>query len=90
MQITTDTLRVTCHEKGRPDTFDADVAADCTASEIITGLVEAGYLTGATGDDAYVVTNGRTGQAIPANQTLASGDVKNGEVLVITKDHYGA
>ena len=90
MLTATDTLRVTCHEKGRPETFDADVASDCTAGEIISGLITAGYLSGATGNEAYGVTNGRTGQTIPANQTLAAGDVKDGEVLTITKDHYGA
>jgi hypothetical protein len=90
MQTTTDTLRVTCHEKGRPETFEADVAADCTSSEIVKGLVDAGYLAGAAGGESYGVLNGRTGQVIPPNQTLASGDVKDGEVLTITKDHNGA
>jgi len=90
MQTTTETLRVTCHEKGRQETFDADVAADCTASEIVAGLVESGYLSGVTGDQSYNLLNGRTGHMIPANQTLAAGDVKDGEVLTITKDHNGA
>ena len=90
MSTTTDTLRVTCHEKGRPETFDADVAADCTASEIVSGLVSTGYLSAATGDGAYVVTNGRTGDEITANQTLAAADVKDGEVLIINKSHFGA
>lgn len=90
MTTTIDTLRVTCHEKGRHETFDADVAADCTSSEIVAGLVEAGYLSGVTGDQSYNVLNGRTGQLIPPNQTLTAGDVKDGEVLTITKDHNGA
>lgn len=84
------TLRVTCHEKGRQDTFDADVAADCTASEIVDGLIEAGYLSGASANESYGVVNGRTGRVIPPGQTLAASDVMDGEVLAITKDLNGA
>ena len=88
--LTTETIRITCQEKGRGDTFEADVAADCTANEIVRGLVEAGYLTGPTGEADYVLTNGRTGVAIPANMTLEAADVRDGEVLTVTKDHHGA
>lgn len=90
MPTQTATLRVTCHEKGRQDTFDANVAADCTGSEIIDGLIEAGYLTGASATEPYGVVNGRTGRVIPPGQTLAANDVHDGEVLAITKDVNGA
>ena len=53
MDTLTDTLHITCQEKGRPDAFEADVAADCTANEVLRGLVEAGYLAAPTGDRAY-------------------------------------
>ena len=88
--ITTDTLHVTCQEKGRGDKFEADVAPDCTANEIVRGLVEAGYLAAPTGTSEYKVTNGRTNTEISANTSLASADVEDGEVLMITTSHHGA
>jgi hypothetical protein len=88
--LTAQTLRVTCHEKGRPDRFEADVAADCTGAEVVRGLIEAGYLTGPTSDDAFVVTNARTGTVVAPNASLEASEVRDGEVLTIMKDHFGA
>lgn len=84
------TLRITCHEKGRPDSFDAEVAADCTVAEILRGLVDAEYLPESTGADSFTVVNGRTGMAIPPDGTLASAEVRDGDVLTVTKMVNGA
>ncbi|WP_445147769.1 EsaB/YukD family protein [Baekduia sp. Peel2402] len=88
--MTAQMLRITCHEKGRPDSFEADVADDCTVDEIVAGLIEAEYLTGPTPTDRYTLVNGRTGEALPADGTLLAAGVRDGDVLTVTKTHHGA
>ena len=89
--LATDILTITCQEKGRPDTFDAEVPADCTANELLRSLVDDhAYLVAPTGDFSYRLLIGRTGTEIPASTTLADGGVKDGEVLTITRDSHGA
>jgi hypothetical protein len=83
-------LQITCQEKNRPDTFEADVAADCTGREIVQGLVEAGYLTAPGGDRSYRLTNGRTGTEITPSTSLGEAGVEDGEVITVTSDHHGA
>jgi hypothetical protein len=87
----TDHLTITCQEKGRPDTFEAEVPTDCTANELLRSLVDDhGYLENSTGDFSYRLVVGRTGTEIPASTTLADAGVKDGEVLTITRDSHGA
>jgi hypothetical protein len=82
-------LQIVCKEKGRGETFEAEVDADCTADEIVRGLVEARYLAPPT-DAPYIVINGRTGATIPPGTSLAAAGVQDGEVLTITSKSHGA
>lgn len=89
--LATDTITVTCQEKGRPDSFDVDVPLDCTANELLRSLVDdLDYLSAPTGDFSYRLIVGRTGTEVPANGTLDEAGVKDGEVLTITRDTQGA
>jgi hypothetical protein len=90
METVTEMLQITCQEKNRPDTFEAEVAADCTGQEIVRGLVEAGYLAAPSGNRSYRLTNGRTGVEIVPSMTLEQAGVVPGEVLTVTSDHHGA
>jgi hypothetical protein len=90
METATEMLQITCQEKNRPDTFEAEVAADCTGQEVVRGLVESGYLAAPSGNRSYRLTNGRTGVEIAPTMSLAQAAVVDGEVLTVMSDHHGA
>jgi hypothetical protein len=89
--LATETLTITCQEKGRPDSFEVEVPPDCTATELLRSLAhDLDYLVAPTGDFSYRLIVGRTGTEIPANSSLEEAGVKDGEVLTITRDSHGA
>ena len=89
--LATDIITITCQEKGRPDSFDADVPLDCTGAELLRSLIDDhGYLSAPTGDRPYRLVVGRTGAEIPGNITLEEAGVKDGDVLTIARDSHGA
>lgn len=90
MSAATETIRITVQEKGRPDHFTADVEPDCTGAEIVSGLVEEGYLAPESGDRAYKLVLGRTGAAINSGSTLKDSEVTDGDVLTVTSNSTGA
>jgi hypothetical protein len=71
------------------DSFQADVAAECTGSAALQGLIDAKFLEPA-GHGSYDLALTRTGSAIGPNATLASVGVQDGDLVNVLRRGSGA
>lgn len=73
----------------RSDTFEADVAPECTGAAAIEGLIDAKFLDPAK-QGGYDLAHARTGTPVGPNATLASCGVQERDVLNVLRRGSGA
>src|SRR5947209_4037123 len=73
----------------RSDSFQADVAGECTGTGAVQGLLDAKFLE-PPGQGGYDLSVFRTGTPIAPNATLASCGVQEGEVINVLRRGSGA
>ncbi|HEY7327864.1 MAG TPA: hypothetical protein VH592_09505 [Gemmataceae bacterium] len=73
----------------RSDTFEADVAPECTGKAAIEGLIDAKFLEQAK-PSAYDLAHARTSTPVGANATLASCGVQEHDVINVVRSGSGA
>ena len=73
----------------KSDTFQADVAPECTGSGALQGLLDAKFLD-PPGQGGYDLTLARTGQPIEPNATLGSSGVQEGDMVNVLRRGSGA
>lgn len=73
----------------RSDSFQADVAPECTGAAAVQGLVDAKFLE-QPGQGGYDLNLARSGALIGPSATLASCGVAEGEVINVLRRGSGA
>jgi hypothetical protein len=73
----------------RSDTFQADVAPECTGAAALQGLIDAKFLD-APGQGGYDLTLARTSSPIGPNVTLGSCGVQEGDLINVLRRGSGA
>lgn len=88
LQLAEPVIRVSCQGKGLESTYEADVPLDITATEIVEGLSEEGYLPAPVASERWVVIHGPTGSQITG--TLQDVGAQEGDQLILDRQTHGA
>ena len=83
-------MKVNFTHPHRSDTFQADVAPECTGAAALQGLIDAKFLEQPGQGGSYDLTLARSGSAVGPNATLASCGVQDGDLINVLRRGSGA
>lgn len=88
VDVSEDTIRVSCKAKEVQASYEADVPLDITPQELVEGLDEKEYLPALTTNERWIVVHARSGKEITT--TLEDVEARDGDLLILDRQTHGA